>query len=108
LSGIMFIPGLYFINSIFLLEKNAIPWLFYVVQFCAIFFIPFYSVYVYSLLGKSISRLRSIFFISALIGLIPCYLCYQYYYIYDSALQEYLFIQLINGPYPSEITFYSL
>ena len=64
LGGIMAVPGLYFANSFLLLNNTPVPWLFFTAQFCAIFFIPFYSVYVYSILGKPISRLLPIFFIS--------------------------------------------
>lgn len=108
LAGIMAVFGLYFVNSIFLLENHPIHWLFFTVQYCAIFFIPFFSVYIYAILGMPISKLWPIFCISLLIGIIPCYLGYNYFYKYSEPQQNQFFTQLVEGPYPSEITFYSL
>lgn len=108
LGGIMAIFGLYFANSILMIENHPIPWLFFTAQYCAIFFIPFFSIYIYSLLGKPISGLLPIFCISFLIGIIPCYLGYNYFFEYDDLQQDFFFNQLREGPYPSGVTFYSL
>lgn len=108
LSGIMLIPMLYFFNSILMLNGfgKQCYLLFFFVQFIAIFFTPLVSSYVYLLLGYNLKRLKYVYLICAIIGLIPLYILVQYLNWSDSE-KELFFKSLVEGPYPENITLYS-
>lgn len=109
LGGMTIILGLYFCNSIIMLSGRGPSFytLFFIVQFLAIFYTPFLSVYIYSLLGKKTTTLWPVFLISAINGLIPCYLLLQYLQL-SNLHQIAFFDQLTQGPYPVTVTIYSV
>lgn len=108
LSGIMLIPMLYFFNSILMLNGFGKSYylFFFFVQYIAIFFTPLISSYVYLLLGYSLKKLKYVYLLCAVIGLIPLYILLQYL-SYSENLKESFFYNLVEGPYPKSITFYS-
>lgn len=109
LGGIILIPGLYFSNSIIMLNGWGIHYYLYFifVQFIAIFYTPFTSIYVYSIMGKSITKLWPVFVTSALLGLIPCYILYHYLHLNINAQIDF-FHRLTHGTYPDIVTIYSI
>ena len=83
------------------------PFSFFTVQFLANLYPAAVGIYVFSILGFSLKRLTPLFIVSALIGIIPMYLGWMYYH-YTPEQQETFFNQLVFGPYPDSVTFYSV
>lgn len=109
LGGMMFIPGIYFANSVLMLLGHGQEFytLFFISQFFAIFYTPLAAIYVYSILGLPLKKLDYVFIISAFIGIIPIYL-YVSYLGFTPFQQADFFSALINNPYPLSVTIYSI
>lgn len=106
LAFLMVVPAAYFFNSLLMLKGLFIKELFFSLQFIAIGFLPSVYIYVYSLLGISLKKLVPLFLLSGIMGLIPTYLFYEFTTL-SEIVQHTFSEQLVNGPYPGSITFYS-
>lgn len=84
-----------------------VNYLFFFAQFFAIFFAP--SVYTYAtfLLKEKVKFFNYVYLVSLFIGCIPIYLYYDF--CSKGVVEKQMFFeQLIQGPYPTNVTFYSI
>lgn len=105
----MFIPALYFLNSVLMLLGLGQQFysLFFLAQFLAIFYTPLASIYVYSILGVSFKKIYYVFIVSTLIGIIPVYLLFEFFKFSFQGKMDF-FTGLVKGPYPLSVTSYSI
>ncbi len=100
----------YFINSVLMLLgifPKFVNYSFFFVQFFAVFFPSAIYIYVISLLGRKVKKTDIVFIISSLIGLIPVILFIRHLGLTEEE-QLGFFNRIVKGPYPLEVTCYSV
>ncbi len=109
LSITMLVLAMYFANSLLMFEgiTEKAPVILFVVQIAAVLYAPAISIYVFALLGKPMRKLIPVFVASFVIGLMPVYFWFEFSQ-WAAPLKISFFSGLIHGPYPSEVTTYSL